>query len=275
MSGRYLNFVNNTTGIDCFIVLLLISNDLMGISFIMAVNLAVAGILLVLLIRFAWNMYFSAAFYPQAWISAKKSGTVTRRLSFLSRTYPDKVRFFAWWLQVERLKREKVPGAFAEVGVYKGESARVLHHMDPGRQLHLFDTFEGFTKRDLKVETGEAATYTSRHFADTHARDVLKKIDGNGNIIIHKGYFPDTAAETGDTAFALVNLDADLYQPTLAALEYFYPRLSRGGVIFVHDYNYKWEGICRAVDEFVAASDIVPVLLPDADSTVILVKNKK
>jgi O-methyltransferase len=145
----------------------------MNISLFMAVNLGIGTILLILLARFAWNMWFSAAFQPQEWLSAKKGGLISKRLSALSRSYPDKVRFFAWWLQVERLKREKVPGAFAEVGVYKGESARALHHMDPARPFHLFDTFEGFAKRDLAGEKGEAASYTTRHFADTHSQGIF------------------------------------------------------------------------------------------------------
>jgi O-methyltransferase len=48
-----------------------------------------------------------------------------------------------------------------------------------------------------------------------------------------------------DVLYALVNLDADLYNPTKAGLEYFYPHLSPGGVIFIHDYNHKWEGLMK------------------------------
>lgn len=247
----------------------------MNISLFTAVNFGVLIILLVLLARFAWNMWFSAAFQPQEWIAARKDGRVGRKLLALSRRYPDKVRFFTWWLQVERLKREQVPGSFAEVGVYKGESARVLHYMDQARLFHLFDTFGGFAERDLAMETGEAAVYTTRHFADTNARKVSEKIRGNDKLIIHQGYFPDTADAVSGEMFALVNLDADLGRPTRAALDYFYPRLSPGGVIFVHDYNRKWEGILKAVDDFAKESGEIPILLPDADSTAIFIKRKK
>ena len=53
---------------------------------------------------------------------------------------------------------------------------------------------------------------------------------GNLNLILHPGYFPDTAEKVSNEKFALVNLDADLYQPTKAALEFFYPRLSPGAL---------------------------------------------
>jgi len=69
-------------------------------------------------------------------------------------------------------------------------------------------------------------------------------------------------------------MDADLYNPTKAGLEFFYPRLSPGGVILVHDYNYKWEGLMKAVDEFVLTLPETPVLSPDLDSTIMIIKNK-
>ena len=46
----------------------------------------------------------------------------------LKSRYPDKTRFYAWWLQNERLKTDKIPGAFAEVGVYKGKALRYFMH---------------------------------------------------------------------------------------------------------------------------------------------------
>jgi O-methyltransferase len=73
----------------------------------------------------------------------------------------------------------------------------------------------------------------------------------------------------------MVNLDADLYQPTKAALEFFYSRLSPGGVIFIHDHNYKWEGIKKAVDEFATNIPENPVFVPDIDSTCMIIRDKK
>jgi O-methyltransferase len=182
--------------------------------------------------------------------------------------------FFNWWLQVERLKAWQVAGAFAELGVYKGESARIIHHMDPDRRFHLFDTFEGFRPDDLEAERGEAATYSTNNFADTSIPTVVRFIEGNRNILIHAGYFPGSASEVFHERFALVNIDADLYNPTRAGLEFFYPRLSPGGVILVHDYNFKWEGVIEAVNDFCKTIPENPSLLPDRECTVIIIRNK-
>jgi O-methyltransferase len=73
--------------------------------------------------------------------------------------------------------------------------------------------------------------------------------------------------------FSLVNLDADLYLPTKAGLEFFYPRLSPGGIIIIHDYNYKWPGIKKAADDFAAGIPEPLVMVPDMDGSVMIVKS--
>jgi hypothetical protein len=53
--------------------------------------------------------------------------------------------------------------------------------------------------------------------------------------------------------FSLVHLDCDLYAPTRAALEAFWPRLARGGVMLFDEYAIKdWPGETAAVDEYFA-----------------------
>jgi O-methyltransferase len=165
-----------------------------------------------------------------------------------------------------------VKGVFAELGVYKGETAKILHHIDPDRDLHLFDTFTGFTQADLAGERGEAAQYTGENFSDTSLEKVRMILGESPKIHYHPGHFPATTAGLEDMAFALVSLDADLYKPTLAGLHYFYPRLSKGGVILVHDYNFRWEGIKRAVDEFCVENATTFVLLPDRDGTIVITR---
>jgi O-methyltransferase len=220
-------------------------------------------------------MFFGENYEPPAWEHARKEGRLNRDLIKVSRNYRDKIRLYNFWLQVQRIEKDKVDGDFAELGVYKGESARLLHLMAQDRTLHLFDTFEGFTSTDLQTETGKASKYSTLNFSDTSLEKVLTHIGGNTDTIkTHVGYFPNSAAGMEDTNYAMVNMDADLYKPTKAGLEYFYPRLLPGGVIFIHDYNDKWEGLMKAVNEFSKTIPEQLILVPDLDSTVMIVKNK-
>lgn len=247
----------------------------MKIPVFQIINYSLILIVLILFIRYIWDLLFNNHYQPDEWQHGVKNKGISPFLRKLERNYADKVRFFNWWFQIERLKREKIEGSFAELGVYKGDSARIIHSMDPSRKFHLFDTFGGFPEADLDQETGEAATYTKKNFSDTSVQKVKNHISGNENLIFHPGYFPGTVVECQLEVFALVNIDVDLHNPVKAGLEFFYPRLSPGGVIFIHDYNYKWEGLKMAVDDFLRLIPENPVMIPDINGTMIIVKNKK
>ncbi len=244
----------------------------------MNILLAIQYFLIIILIAYA--IYFAIAYYketrryPEMWKSLFKEGKLSPELIKIMRNYKDKERFFNFWFQTERLKKDNVKGSFAELGVYKGNSAYILHKLDKGRTFHLFDTFTGFTGKDLSIEVGEAAHYTKHNFADTSLERVKQKLN-NDNFIFHKGYFPQTTNMVENEKFALVNIDADLYNPTKAGLEFFYPRLSYGGVIIVHDYNPKWPGIIKAVNDFARTIPEPIIQLTDKDSSVMIFKVKK
>jgi len=80
----------------------------------------------------------------------------------------------------------------------------------------------------------------------------MNAIGDMNNIIIRKGYFPETAKGLESEMFSFVMLDLDLYKPTLAGLEFFYPRVKAGGYIFAHDYNSPESdhAVSRAMNEF-------------------------
>ena len=67
------------------------------------------------------------------------------------------------------------------------------------------------------------------------------------------GWFPETAFDLEDEKFALVYMDACLYQPTFTGLEFFFPRMSQGGVILLNGYeNVTYGGIHKAVEDMEA-----------------------
>ena len=172
--------------------------------------------------------------------------------------YHDDVRYATLALATQRLELDKVPGAIAEIGVYRGVTSSFIHRQAPQRRFFLFDTFEGFPAQDL--ESG-----SDNRFRDTSQQAVANLIGDTRNIIFRKGYFPDTAAGLEDERFALVMLDVDLYAPALQVFRFFYPRMERGGFFFLHDFNSPESdhGISRAAREFLA--DKPELLLEIAD----------
>ena len=74
------------------------------------------------------------------------------------------------------------------------------------------------------------------------------------NVILRPGDVAQTLAGLDDERFAFVLLDLDLYEPTITSLAFFYPRVSPGGYLVMHDYNNPESGwACkRAFDTFLA-----------------------
>lgn len=187
--------------------------------------------------------------------------------------YGDISRLYFLYANIEKIVSMNIQGDFAEVGVYKGNSAKIMHLIDSNRKLYLFDTFEGFPEKDVNVDV---ANPDKKSFKDTSLDYVIKFLGNNKNIVYCKGYFPDTTALVPlETRFAFVQLDCDLYQPTKSGCEYFYPRLTEGGILVVHDYySGYWPGVTKAVDEFFYDKPESPILIPDKSGSIAVIKNK-
>jgi len=210
---------------------------------------------------------------PEAFVQAKKNGAIDKRLLKVFKQYPDKQRFLLMWLQMQSIKSSNLEGDLAELGVYQGDTARIIHLMNPEKQLHLFDTFSGFISNDLEKEKGEAASYSPQHFADTSLEKVKAKIGQSEKIIFYSGKFSEQCVKASKIKFCFVSIDVDLAQPTDEGLHFFYERLVRGGLIIIHDYNPKWPALMEVVDNFVRQIPENPVIIPDKDTSLVIVKN--
>ena len=142
---------------------------------------------------------------------------------------------------------KKIPGDIAEVGVYKGGSAKIICSAKGDRPLHLFDTFAGLPRVD---DVDMVWPFYEGKFAASYD-EVKSYLASEKNVYLYKGLFPDTSAPVQDRKFSLVNLDVDTYESTKKCLEFFYPRMSAGGMIVSHDYLTA-PGVRKAVDEYFA-----------------------
>lgn len=144
-------------------------------------------------------------------------------------------------------KTEKINGDIAEVGVYKGGSAKIICETTK-KQVHLFDTFEGLPKPHREDIHGR---FKKGNLKASH-KDVKNYLRKYKNCTMYKGLFPSTSKPIKNKKFSLVHLDADLYESTSKSLKFFYPRMSKGGVIICHDYAGVGglRGVKKAVDEF-------------------------
>lgn len=166
----------------------------------------------------------------------------------------------------------------AEAGVFRGDFAKEINQTFKDSKLYLFDTFEGFSEKDFSYQEKDNDinnVYDSGHLSNTSEELVLSKMPFSQNCIIKKGYFPDTTKDIpSNETFHFVNLDMDLYLPTLKGLEYFYPKMDKNGCIVVHDYfSLYFVGVKKAVDEFIENKDICLIPIGDTLSIAIIVRN--
>lgn len=152
----------------------------------------------------------------------------------------------------------RLGGDVMEFGCWKGHStlmlASLLMKQNIPAKLHVFDSFEGLSefspedKADRKPQDADRSKYATS--ADAF-REMVKPL---GFVSVHEGWIPDVFRDLCiSDAVSFANIDVNLYDPTLAALEWVYPRMVEGGVIFFDDYGYKTcPGATKAIDEFLA-----------------------
>jgi hypothetical protein len=149
-----------------------------------------------------------------------------------------------------------LPGEIAELGVYKGGTAKILAKACPTKRVHLFDTFEGMPATDEVKDIHKAGD-----FNDTSLEAVRSFLSDCPNVDFHPGYFPESIAGLEDLRFALAYIDADIYQSTKDALEFFYPRMVPGGIMVFDDYEWpRCPGVKLALEEFLAGKPERPVI---------------
>lgn len=178
-------------------------------------------------------------------------------------------RFYFIYLNILHVMKDGIDGDVAEIGVYRGNSASILASVARkyGRTTYLFDTFEGFDSRDLKgVDSKVRQDFTSTSL------ERVESVVGTRDVVFVKGFFPESAKEIAmPKRFAVLHIDCDLYEPIKASLAAFYPLMSPGGVIIIHDYSSgHWLGATKAVDEFFHNKPEKPVLMPDKSGSAVV-----
>jgi O-methyltransferase len=160
-----------------------------------------------------------------------------------------------------------ISGDVAEIGVYKGGTARILSDVFSGtdKTVYLFDTFEGMPETDASKDR-----HKKGDFADTSVDAVRAQLAGLNNYRLVPGLFPETASVVNDKQFCLVHIDVDIYQSVMDCCKFFYSRMSPGGFMVFDDYGSEsCPGARLAVDEFFGNKKETPVYSPSGQVFVV------
>jgi hypothetical protein len=171
------------------------------------------------------------------------------------------------------------PGSIVELGVFKGHSlfnwARFVEMYNMGeKQTKIigFDSFTGFThvheKDKTELNQQEAGPYAVTKggfnagersyerlmklveiFELDHFEPHIKRIEIVKGDIVET--VPEYVRKNPGLRIALLHLDCDLYEPTMAGLKYLYPLVVSGGVVILDEYSHgKFAGESAAFDEY-------------------------
>lgn len=161
-----------------------------------------------------------------------------------------------------------LPGDIVECGVFKGASfSRFVKFRNIFQNTHSkrvigFDIFGKFPMPDEEVvredmksreqfikESGEQSVSKEK------LMEFLKNYDSAENVELIEGdvseTIPDFLENNPDLKISLLNIDVDLYKPTLNCLTYLYDKVVKGGVVLLDDYN-GFPGATKAIDKFFA-----------------------
>ncbi|MFE5240291.1 MULTISPECIES: TylF/MycF/NovP-related O-methyltransferase [unclassified Streptomyces] len=190
---------------------------------------------------------------------------IIRAVKPYTMTSPERLNAFV--LATRHVVRHGIPGDIVECGVWRGGSmqacARTLLSLgETGRDLYLFDTYEGMTPptaEDLRRDGRPA-----QELLDAQAKDrpiwavaSLEDVQAGFEQVpypkdrVHyvQGKVEDTVPGQAPEQISILRLDTDWYASTKHELQHLYSRLVSGGVLLIDDYGY-WQGSRQAVDEF-------------------------
>ncbi|MFH1983022.1 MAG: TylF/MycF/NovP-related O-methyltransferase [Pseudomonadota bacterium] len=204
----------------------------------------------------------------------KESGHPLRDVLESFPVYARRVNLSRFLVHYEIFKMIKdVPGSIVECGVYRGSSlltfAKLLEIYCPGdrtRKVIGFDNFAGFT--ELSEEDGAEDPNCSKVVggwnSSPYYNELLKHIDifhadsfipRAKRVELVVGNLEETATDylekNSGLRISLLHLDCDVYKPTMAALEAFYPLVVPGGIVLLDEYGMAaWGGESAAFDEY-------------------------
>lgn len=154
------------------------------------------------------------------------------------------------------------PGHVAEFGTWNGSTtmfmSKMMTHYWPNiyRRFLCFDTFEGLPQGSAQdgVHNALGGGYTGNL---ERFQDLITLYDLEHVIEIHKGRIEQTlpkALKDESLQFSFIFCDADLYEPTKAALDLCHDRLVPGGCFVFDEWaRPEWPGETKAVYEFLSA----------------------
>jgi cephalosporin hydroxylase len=148
---------------------------------------------------------------------------------------------------VREVVKNNIPGDMIETGVWRGGACIFMRALleifgEKEKTVWLADSFEGLPPPDVEKYPYDRGLNLNQH---PELAISLEEVIGNftkynlldSRVKFIKGWFKDTLPTAPIQKLSLLRLDGDLYESTIDALFYLYPKLSVGGFCIIDDWG--------------------------------------
>ena len=141
---------------------------------------------------------------------------------------------------------KKLKGDFVEIGVFRGGSALMAmkfidlmrqDNLIEERKAYLLDTFDGFNYEEAQTSPDQIWKNTHKVFGEEETKSYLNETfnDINTNYELVTNNICRDSLPSAIEKIVVANIDVDMYEPTLAALNKVTDLVVTGGIIICED----------------------------------------
>lgn len=166
-------------------------------------------------------------------------------------------------------------GDFVECGVNTGIlSLAICDYIEfskINKKFYLFDTYNGIPVEQITDEEKKLGRLKENEDLYFDCYEIAKKnFSSFPNAVLVRGIVPETLSQVNISKVAYLHLDMNIAAPELAALDFFWDKLSCGAAVLLDDYG--WKGFLpqrRSLDSFAESKNCMICELPTGQGLLI------
>lgn len=171
---------------------------------------------------------------------------------------------------------KNLEGDYVECGVNTGAYSRAvieyINFNELNKTFYLFDTFCGLDPKQISEEekiAGIEKKYINNYKIEGLYEQV-KQTFSAFNVKIIKGLVPDTLPECKSAQICYISIDMNVMEPEIAAMNYFWSKIVKGGVVLLDDYGFS-QHVCqkKAFDRFAKEQGVDILTMPTGQGIII------
>jgi len=154
---------------------------------------------------------------------------------------------------ISYIEENKINGDVIEVGSWRCGMGMYFRHLlkNSNKKIWLFDTFNNFPKSDGEnINNIIFNFYKDTYLSVQQIKENFKKFNLYENVEIIDGDIKNTIYNCNINKISLLRLDCDLYEPILLSLHILYPKIVKGGVVLIDDYDNYLVNCYKAVNDY-------------------------